>query len=1116
MSRRIKKRVPLVIVHDSSGSSDSDREPVTATEPYPVSSIYFDSDPDNMSLSSEHVDPAQLTPPVESTTRESTTTDQYTVPSNNAAVDSVSKYCLSKQGRLYCNFNPSVTNNRGCQTNFANNELSKLVSHLNTFHGCNIPGQQRYDDDEDDKSESSIDKFYSPFNLSEDYPSRSLALTGTITTETDTELYKDNDDSDLYLDNALNSFLNLDPDNNNVSSTVEKQSFIALQQDNTPCSNTITESTTISLNTTQSTTISLSQLEYRQSTASLPTIAANTAQPTTAQPTTAQPTTTQPIPKPRKTKRALLSRVTPKVLRSATRQSELEEEGSKKPNTNKRKSAPEEPKIQPSPKRKLLPRPEKKTGPKPTAVGLGNEPSSPSYNTTSSESMPELLKTVNELKIIQHYPEVSVSNQQQSSLKKNVKDHHTYTSAEEQAGTSVSIDKQPDTTVPDGEQNSVAARRESTEPGTEAQQVIPSIPTDGLWPFEFGYGFFMKHKYHCNVTRSLGFNGCKKTFANRSVFIQHLHHAHHLNASNAMSSRESEEDNLHEKIVDMLISTSLPCSFVNNKKFLDMVKAIQETSAGQHIIPSLQETEKLMQTKFENRQKQIKSLLREQDHISLSVHTFHPLHHAEDAVVVITAFFIDTDWRIKELVIQFKTLPNADDLNTAIESTFIETVQQFDIARKVYLIMSPDFPSLDTQACKIEPIKFQISADISKPVVMPCLDQVIQLCKSCLCRNVEMLFDPLYKINSFKTKTLIYSWRGDESVDISKIVNFSKGSFSNSMDLLKEFMKITEEYNSVCFLNKKYASDSICHDEIVKIEKLLKAVMTLDESYEWLIEATNQRYPATNKILLIYMEILYILYQLAQCYGCKEESDILYEKWYSPKRSERGMTDNINNAYAVVIKYRILMEGTTENPAWQATISDPFSFSLYNARKKYYAMPTEMTPSLLASVINDNEHMISSIDSQAIELKSYISNRKKLDIFAQLEVTDQSEKSSPSDVDSISDFKDMLQVFISSSESNLQIEPENNNTMLTHFLNHTQNNFGLLNFWKEAGSNVYSHISDLTKQCFAVPITSFECLHMAEEAEDYYSGITYLYPKATTEENQRRTLSYMWQKYIDF
>lgn len=88
--------------------------------------------------------------------------------------------------------------------------------------------------------------------------------------------------------------------------------------------------------------------------------------------------------------------------------------------------------------------------------------------------------------------------------------------------------------------------------------------------------------------------------------------------------------------------------------------------------------------------------------------------------------------------------------------------------------------------------------------------------------------------------------------------------------------------------------------------------------------------------------------------------------------------------------------------------------------------------------------------------------------------------------------------------------------MLTHLLNHTPNNFGLLNFWKDAGSNAYPRISDLTKQCFAAPVTSFECLHMAEEAEDYYSGIAYLFPKATTEENQRRTLFYMWQKYIDF
>lgn len=166
-------------------------------------------------------------------------------------------------------------------------------------------------------------------------------------------------------------------------------------------------------------------------------------------------------------------------------------------------------------------------------------------------------------------------------------------------------------------------------------------------------------------------------------------------------------------------------------------------------------------------------------------------------------------------------------------------------------------------------------------------------------------------------------------------------------------------------------------------------------SFFFLLLCRNQRYPAANKTLLIYMEILYALYQLAQCYGCKEESDILYEKMYSPIPSEKGMIENISNAYAVVIKYRILMEGSVENPAWQAMISDPFSFSLYNARKQYYAEPKEMTPSSLSSIINNNQHIVSSIDSQTIELKKYISYTDKLDISAQLEVTNPSEKRYP-------------------------------------------------------------------------------------------------------------------------
>lgn len=70
-------------------------------------------------------------------------------------------------------------------------------------------------------------------------------------------------------------------------------------------------------------------------------------------------------------------------------------------------------------------------------------------------------------------------------------------------------------------------------PGTEAAHAIPAIPSDGVWPFQLGFGFFMRNKYHCNVTRSLGpQQSCKANFLNRSVFIQHLNYAHHLNETN--------------------------------------------------------------------------------------------------------------------------------------------------------------------------------------------------------------------------------------------------------------------------------------------------------------------------------------------------------------------------------------------------------------------------------------------------------------------------------------------------------------------------------------------------------------------------------------------------------
>lgn len=113
-------------------------------------------------------------------------------------------------------------------------------------------------------------------------------------------------------------------------------------------------------------------------------------------------------------------------------------------------------------------------------------------------------------------------------------------------------------------------------------------------------------------------------------------------------------------------------------------------------------------------------------------------------------------------------------------------------------------------------------------------------------------------------------------------------------------------------------------------------------------------------------------------------------------------------------------------------------------------------------------------------------------------------------------FKENEQEYI---QSGIQTKPKRKvTTMLTDLFHRDQFNLGQLNFWesKRGDHTFYPQIAEITKQCFAVPTTSTECRRMTEEAINYYAGIFYIHPNCTIEENQCRTLLYIWQKYSNY
>lgn len=208
------------------------------------------------------------------------------------------------------------------------------------------------------------------------------------------------------------------------------------------------------------------------------------------------------------------------------------------------------------------------------------------------------------------------------------------------------------------------------------------------------------------------------------------------------------ESTIQEKMIDMLVAASLPSNFIENEHFIKMVKAIQGVSKDQSIIPNLQSAHQLMLDAFGRRKRQLGLILQNQAHLSFSIHVFHSTIHKNQSSVMITAFYIDDNWKLQDVLIQFQLLH--DKVN--LEACFLETIRSYGIEDKVYAIISPDFEIWEDDILNYKPFSLSISENNVKPVMAPCLDQILELAKMRLVDDILSKFQPLSKILALRAK----------------------------------------------------------------------------------------------------------------------------------------------------------------------------------------------------------------------------------------------------------------------------------------------------------------------------------------------------------------------------
>lgn len=86
--------------------------------------------------------------------------------------------------------------------------------------------------------------------------------------------------------------------------------------------------------------------------------------------------------------------------------------------------------------------------------------------------------------------------------------------------------------------------------------------------------------------------------------------------------------------------------------------------------------------------------------------------------------------------------------DSLIKEIFIETLERYDISDRVYTVTSPD-------AISIQSLGKQMVLGIypdKNHILMPCLDQIIDIAKDYLSENLESHFNPLVKIHNVLNK----------------------------------------------------------------------------------------------------------------------------------------------------------------------------------------------------------------------------------------------------------------------------------------------------------------------------------------------------------------------------
>lgn len=117
---------------------------------------------------------------------------------------------------------------------------------------------------------------------------------------------------------------------------------------------------------------------------------------------------------------------------------------------------------------------------------------------------------------------------------------------------------------------------------------------------------------------------------------------------------------MSNEIANFIFANNVVSDVVEDESFKKMMASMRGCDDDSLIMPSAQHIRQLLHGQYSTYEDRIKRLLKGQRGLSFVIQVWKPDFDPDDAILIITAMYLNTSWKTKEVVVAFRNLPRTN------------------------------------------------------------------------------------------------------------------------------------------------------------------------------------------------------------------------------------------------------------------------------------------------------------------------------------------------------------------------------------------------------------------------------------------------------------------------